>query len=58
MVSTIKEELKSEHGKGWGVRAMRGKVQSTLRVDGNVWMKKTRNCMFVSLELYLLSTNN
>tara|TARA_B100001250_G_scaffold412108_1_gene442469 strand:- start:1857 stop:1997 length:141 start_codon:yes stop_codon:yes gene_type:complete len=40
MVSTIKEELKSEQGKGWGVRAMRGKDQLTLRVDGNVGIKK------------------
>ena len=36
----LRKQLKSEHGKGWGVRAMRGKVQLTLHVEGNVGIKK------------------
>ena len=34
----LRKQLKSEHGKGLGVRAMRGKVQLTLRLDENTGM--------------------
>ena len=45
----LRKQLKSEHGKGWGVRAMRGKVQLTLRVDENAGMNNPGN--LVSLPL-------
>ena len=35
MFQLLKKQLKSEHGKGWSVLAMRGKVQLTLWVDEN-----------------------
>ena len=29
----LRKQLKSEHGNGWGVRGIRGKVTITLRAD-------------------------
>ena len=46
----LRKQLKSEHGKGWGVRAMRGKVQLTLRVDENAGMNNPRNSLSLPLK--------
>ena len=46
----LRKQLKSEHGKGWGVRAMRGKVQLTLRVDESAGMKNPRNSVSLPLD--------
>ncbi len=46
----LRKQLKSEHGKGWGVRAMRGKVQLTLRVDENAGMNNPRNSVSLPLD--------
>ena len=45
----LRKQLKSEHGKGWGVRAIRGKVQLTLRVDESAGMKNHRNSVSLPL---------
>ena len=34
----LRKQLKSEHGNGWGVKAMRGRVQLTLRVEESAGM--------------------
>ena len=47
----LRKQLKSEHGKGWGVRAMRGKVQLTLRVDESAGMNNPRNSVSLPLDL-------
>ena len=46
----LRKQLKSEHGKGWGVRAMRGKVQLTLRVDESAGMKSPRNSVSLPVD--------
>ena len=46
----LRKQLKSEHGKGWGLSAMRGKVQLTLRGDQSAGMNNPRNSVALPLD--------
>ena len=41
----LRKQHKSEHGKGWSVRAMHGRVQLTLRVDESAGMNNPGNSL-------------
>ena len=46
----LMKQLKSEHGKGWSVRAMSGKVQLTLRADESAGINNPRNSFSLPLK--------
>ena len=46
----LRKKLKSEHGEGWSVGAMRGKVQLTLRVDESAGMNNPINSVSLPID--------